>query len=99
MAYNIIIGEPAREDIQTAYDHYEDERKALGEESLDELLKRFDSLSEKPYNYGFIDDQAIIRDVKIDRFPYVIVFDIIDNKVIVHAVHCTHKHPKKRLRK
>jgi hypothetical protein len=73
MAYNIIIGEFAKEDIQVAYDHYEDEKMGLGEEFLNELLKRFDGLSDKPHNYGFIDGHAIIRDVKIDRFPYVIV--------------------------
>jgi len=98
MAYNIIMGEFAKEDIQVAYDHYEDEKMGLGEEFLNELLKRFDVLSDKPHNYGFIDNQAIIRDVKIDRFPYVIVFDIIGDKVVVHAVHCTYKHPKRRLR-
>lgn len=87
MAYKIVIKEPAKEDTQAAYNHYEDEREGLGEEFLEELLKRYDELASKPHNYGYIDDQAIIRDVKLERFPYAIVFEIIEDSVIVYAVH------------
>ena len=59
MAYKVIIKEPAKEDIQAAYDHYEGARRGLGEEFLEELLKKFDVLADKPHNYGFIDDQTI----------------------------------------
>lgn len=99
MAYKIIIKEHAKEDTEIAYNHYENERKGLGEEFIDELIKRYDDLESKPYNYGYIDDQAIIRDVKLDRFPYVIVFEIVQESVVVFSIHCTYKHPKKRLRK
>jgi hypothetical protein len=44
---------------------------------------------------GFIDDRAILRDVKLERFPYVVIFEIIDNSVVVYAVHCTYQHPKR----
>ncbi len=99
MAYKIIITEHAREDTQIAYDHYETQRQGLGEDFLSELLKKFDNLIDTPNHYGYIDDQAIIRDVKIDRFPYVIVFEIEGAEVIVYAIHNIHKHPKTRLRR
>jgi plasmid stabilization system protein ParE len=99
MAYKIRITEHAREDTQVAYDYYENTRTGLGEEFLSELLKQFNDLASTPHNYGYIDDQAIIRDVKIDRFPYVVVFEIIQDEVVVYAVHNTYRHPKKRLRK
>lgn len=99
MAYKVIVRDVAKEDTQAAYDHYEDEKKGLGEEFLEELLKKFDDLASKPHNYGYIDDQTIIRDVKIDRFPYVIVFEIIEDSVVVYSVHNTYRHPKRRLRK
>ena len=99
MAYKVVIKDVAKEDIQTAYDYYEQERRGLGEEFLEELLKKFDVFMDKPHNYGFIDDQTIIRDVKVDRFPYVIIFEIIVDAVYVYAVHNTYRHPKRRLRK
>ena len=98
MAYKIVIKEEAREDIQTVYDHYETARQGPGEEFPGVLLEKFDHLEDSPHYYGFIDDQAIIRDVKIDRFPYVVIFEIIDDTVIVYAIHCTYRHPKRRLR-
>lgn len=74
MAYKIVILEQAKEDTQTAYHYYEEQRQDLGEEFLEELVNKYDALTEHPQHYGFIDNQDIIRDVKIDRFPYVIVF-------------------------
>ena len=98
MAFNILIKEEARLDTATAYYYYEDKRKGLGEEFLEELEKRYQDLISHPLNYGFIDDQQIIRDVKVDRFPYVIIFEVIDNNVIIYAVHNTYRHPKRRLK-
>jgi hypothetical protein len=99
MAYKIVIDERAKEDTQAAYNHYEDAREGLGEEFLLELIKKYDDLTNLPHNYGYIDDKKIIRDVKIDRFPYVIVFEIIEDDIVVYAVHCTDRDPKRRLRK
>ncbi len=99
MVYKIRITEHAKEDTQSAYDYYENKKIGLGEEFLSELLKRFDELSSTPSHYGYIDDQVIIRDAKIDRFPYVVVFEISQDEVIVYAVHNTYQHLKRRLRK
>ncbi|HVU57807.1 MAG TPA: type II toxin-antitoxin system RelE/ParE family toxin [Puia sp.] len=99
MVFKVVIKDVAKEDIQAAYDYYENARKNLGEEFLEELILKFDVLADKPHSYGYIDDQAIIRDVKVDRFPYVIIFEIIEDTVVVYSVHNTYRHPKRRLRK
>jgi plasmid stabilization system protein ParE len=99
MAYKIVITEQAKEDTQTAYDYYEEQRQDLGEDFLEELVKKYDDLTENPQHYGYIDNQGIIRDVKIDRFPYVIVFEIIEQRVIVYAIHNTYRHPKRKLKR
>lgn len=72
MAYKIVITEQAKEDTQTAYDYYETQQQNLGEEFLQEIVNRYDDLTGHPQHYGYIDNRGIIRDVKIDRFPYVI---------------------------
>jgi plasmid stabilization system protein ParE len=99
MAYKIVITEQAKEDTQTAYDYYEEQRQDLGEEFLEELVKKYDDLTEHPQHYGYIDNQDIIRDVKIDRFPYVIVFEIMEQRVIVYAIHNTYRHPRRKLKR
>ena len=60
------ITEQATEDIQAAYDYYENQQQNLGEEFLQELVNRYDDLTDHPQHYGFIDNQGIIRDVKVD---------------------------------
>ena len=64
MVYKIVITDQAKEDTQTAYDYYEEQRQDLGEEFLEELIKKYDDLAESPQHYGYIDNQGIIRDVR-----------------------------------
>lgn len=102
MAYKVIIRDEADRDAQEAYDYYEQQQPGLGEEFLMALVKRYDDLEKHPQNYGYIDTQPekILRDTRIRRFPYVIIFEISDNtEVIVYAIHNTRKQPFNKLRK
>ncbi len=58
----------------------------LGERFLADVQKRFDDLERHPEYYSFIDDRAILRDVALAVFPFVLVFGIIDSQVVVYAV-------------
>lgn len=64
-------------------------------------MKKYQDLAEHPTFYGYIDEDSlkVLRDVKIDKFPYVVVYEIMDNDVIVYAVHNTYKHSGNKLRK
>lgn len=67
-----------------------------------ELVKRYDDLEMHPQNYSCIDTQPvrILRDVKPERFPYVIIYEISENaEVIIYAIDNTWKRPFKKLRK
>jgi mRNA-degrading endonuclease RelE of RelBE toxin-antitoxin system len=102
MAYKVIIRDEADKDAQEAYDYYEQQQPCLGQEFLMALVERYDDLEKYPQNYGYIDTQLekILRDTKIRRFPYVIIFEISENtEVIVYAIHNTRKKPSARLRK
>jgi plasmid stabilization system protein ParE len=101
MTYKVIIREEAQADAQEAYEYYEHQRTGLGEEFLMALIRRYDDLSEHPTHYSYIDEQSekILRDAGIERFPYVVVFEITAEDVIVYAVHNTHKHQRGKLRK
>lgn len=97
--FNLLVKEEAHIDIAEAYNYYEAKQTGLGERFLSSLLKRYTDLSKHPYNYSFIhEDEALhLRDVLLNRFPYVIVFEIIENDVIIYAVHNTYKSPAKKL--
>ncbi len=101
MACKIIIREEALADTLEAYNYYEQQREGLGEEFLMLLIKRYDDLAQHPSHYSYIKEQPekILRDAAVERFPYVVVFEIIKEEVIVYAVHNTHKHQRGKLRK
>ena len=65
------------------------------------LIKRYDEPAEHPSHYSYIEEQPekIVRDAVVERFPYVVVFEITEEEVIVYAVHNTHKHQRGKLRK
>ena len=101
MVYKVIIWEEALSDTREAYNYYEQQKTGLGEEFLIALIKRFDDLAEHPTHYSYIDEQyeKIFRDARIERFPYVVIFEITEKEVIVYAVHHTLKHQRGKPRK
>lgn len=99
MAYRLIILRAAADDTTEAYNYYEDIQPGLGDRFLAELLVRFNEISRHPQYYGFIDEQHIIRDVKLKSFPYLVVYEIESEAVVVYSVHCAYRNPDNRIRK
>lgn len=101
MAYLRIVKEEAHFDIANAYLYYKEKQPGLGEKFLQALIKRYDDLMQHPTHYSFIAEYPgkILRDVKLEKFPYLIVYEIINAEVIIYAVHNVHQNPNKKLRK
>ena len=99
MSYKLIILKKAAEDTVEAYQYYENLQPGLGDRFLEEVLKRYNDVSKHPHYYDFIDSQNVIRDVMLKNFPYLILYEIEDDSVIVYSVHQGYKHPDKRFRK
>ena len=99
MTYRLIILKAAAVDALEAYNYYEGLQPGLGDRFLAEVLERYNDISKHPQYYGFIDEKRIIRDVILKSFPYLIVYEIKNDSVIIFSVHCTHKYPNKRFRK
>ncbi len=99
MAYKLVTLKVAAEDISEAYHYYENAKIGLGDRFMSELLNRFSEISAHPQYYGYIDSQNIVRDVKLRNFPYLVVYEIRDEFVVIISVHNTHRHPDKRFKK
>lgn len=93
MTYRLEITAAAHADMADAYGYYEKKRVGLGEDFLNEVTGQFAKLAEAPLNYSYIGNSNTLRDVKVKRFPYVIVFLISEDIVAVVAVHCTWRRP------
>ena len=101
MSFTVIVKQEAHQDTIDAYNYYEEKLTGLGERFLSALRQRYAELSANPTFYSYIDEdpQKVLRDVKLEKFPFVVVYEIIENQVVVYAVHNTYKHPRNKLRK
>ena len=96
MAYKLEIRPLAAIEILEAFDWYELQREGLGVEFIDELEVFYNTLLNNPTTYGYYDKP--IRQGKMNRFPYVVVFEIFHETVVVFSVFMTKQDPgKKRL--
>lgn len=94
MPYKLEIRPLATLEIIEAYDWYESKREGLGIEFLDALESFFDSLQSNPFTYSYYDEP--VRQGKMSRFPYVIVYEVFDKKLIVYSVFMARQNPDKK---
>ena len=82
---------------QDAYDWYEEQQQGLGELFLKELNRCFDKIEEWPLLYAIIEKD--FRQIVLQTFPYVVVFETTESDVIVYAVFHTSRSPRKKFKK
>ena len=86
MSYNLILTIDAQEEETEAYNYYEGIQTGLGEDLLVALEKSYNKIVENPLYYSFIVSSNILRDVKIDRFPYLVIYLVFGNNVTVVSI-------------
>jgi hypothetical protein len=94
MAYRIELRSLATLEVLEAYDWYEGERVGLGVEFLDELETFYDSLLRNPNAFSYYEKP--VRQGKMNRFPYVVVFEVFDDVIVVYSVFMTSQNPQKK---
>jgi mRNA-degrading endonuclease RelE of RelBE toxin-antitoxin system len=98
MVYNLIITPEADKNIADACVYYDGVLEGLSEQFLLDLLSIYQVLIENPQYFSYISPKKNneLRDVKIGKFPYVVIFDIKDHVVTVYSVFHTSQKPKYR---
>jgi len=81
---NIIIRPEAENDINSAYDWYEEQRTGLGSEFALELMDRVDRIMDTPQLYS--DLYCGIRRALLRKFPFGIYYLLNEVKIIVLSV-------------
>jgi hypothetical protein len=83
MIYTLSVKEEAYKDLQQAYDYYEEQREGLGEIFIEKVKKRLDYLKQYPLHFNKV--QKEFRQVLIDKFPYLIIYELSGSEIIVYA--------------
>ena len=94
MSYQLKVSSIAYQETDDAYAYYEEQTIGLGERFLKSIEEAYTKLSQTPQYYGYIGNDKNIRDIKIKTFPFVIIFQIIENTVFVLRVFNTNRNPE-----
>lgn len=93
MPYTLSKAAIIKEDVAEALDYYDAISESLALRFEKELNEAFDKLEQQPYYYFKINGKY--RRIVLPSFPYMVVYRIEEQTVIVIAVFHQKKHPKK----
>ncbi|RYY34840.1 MAG: type II toxin-antitoxin system RelE/ParE family toxin [Sphingobacteriaceae bacterium] len=96
MNYSLRIREEASAEFTEAYVWYEEKQDNLGERFLNELQKKLQYILKSPHHYQTIHNE--FRHAVIERFPFVIIFQIDEEfkEVLLIAIFHTSRNPKQK---
>lgn len=98
MSYKVVVKEEAFKDAVEATDWYDKKQIGLGERFWENTWSNLKYLEQYPLSHQFKYKEN--RELLIKDFPYVIVYRVENNTVIILAVASCKQHPsKKRKRK
>ena len=97
MGYDLIFHTHVEADVSEAYNWYEDREVGLGERFLTELTISYKKLQDYPELFSKA--SKYYRKLIINYFPYLIAYEIDQNRVTVYAVFHTSQNPKEILKR
>ena len=96
MAYKIEITTIAEEEYISAYQYYEEKLLGLGAKFEKETDLIMNTLISNPYL--FQRKYKHYREAIYKHFPYFIVYEILNNSIIIHSFFHTSRNPKRKLK-
>lgn len=93
MSFVLIFRSEAREELDEAYNWYEDQQPGLGDDFLDCVDEKINQILQMPESCAII--RKDVRRAVIRRFPYVIYYRVVVDRIIVLAVLHGRTNPKK----
>ena len=84
MSVPLVLRPEAAEDLAAARDWYEQQRQGLGEEFLTAAEAMFEQIRTMPELYAVVLED--VRRSKLRRFPYVVYYRVLTDRIEVLAV-------------
>lgn len=94
MSYHIELHAEALEELAGTYQWYEERSEGLGVRFMVSVNKRLNEIAAHPERYA--KKKGNYREVGIDVFPYVIIYEVLKKKRIVFVSYIFHakRNPK-----
>ncbi len=94
MSWELIIKEEAQEDMRAAYNYYEEQQTGLGDRFLRQVKTRLKYIQTYPFH--FAKNEKDFRQTMIAKFPYLIIYEVIGDRIKVYACFHTSQDPLKK---
>ncbi|MBE8723515.1 type II toxin-antitoxin system RelE/ParE family toxin [Flavobacterium hungaricum] len=95
MVFKIKILPLAENEIDESIEFYESRSKGLGKQFLSYLKSYLKVLKTNPELFE-IKKEPGYRELTLVKFPFVIIYEIIENEVIVYSVFHTSRNPQRK---
>lgn len=92
--HKLIYTSQSHKSILSTFDYYESAQKDLGDYFLSSLEECIVSIDAYPEIYKLI--YKTYRQAKIKRFPYVVIFRLNEDEIIIENVFNTYQNPIKK---
>ncbi|KGO86438.1 plasmid stabilization system [Flavobacterium rivuli WB 3.3-2 = DSM 21788] len=94
MAFDLEIRDAANLEIINAYLYYEEQQLGLGDRFINILERHFEKISIHPEHYQI--KRKPYREAVLSKFPFVIIYQFTNSKIVVFSVFNTHQNPVKK---
>jgi toxin ParE1/3/4 len=91
MGYNLSLQAEAILEIQEAFEWYEEQSDGLGYQLIEEIEFCCEKILTHPERYSYINQ--LYRRIKTNRFPYILVFEINGDDIIINSVRHIKREP------
>lgn len=95
MVFKIKILPLAENEIDESIEFYESRNKGLGKQFMSYLQSYLKVLKTNPQLFE-IKKEPGYRELTLVKFPFVIIYEIIENEVIVYSVFHTSRNPQRK---
>jgi len=95
--YSLVVKPRAIEMAKEAYEWYEEQQLGLGGRFVFEMERCLSKLEYQPLLYAKI--KKNFRQILLNDFPYVVVFEIFKTDVVIYAVFHTSQSLRKKFKK
>ena len=86
MTWKLVVRPRARLQIAEAFDWYNSQAEGLADDFLRDVERSLEVIWHNPYQYQVL--RGDLRRATLRRFPYMIVYAVVDDEVIV--LRCVH---------
>jgi mRNA-degrading endonuclease RelE of RelBE toxin-antitoxin system len=96
MSYHIELHPGALEELEDSYQWYEERSEGLGVRFMASINKRLNEIAHHPER--FAKKKGNYREVRIEVFPYVIIYEVLKKRRIVFVSYIFHAKRNTRLK-